>query len=101
MLAEFTAWLFDLVKAVFNAAWQFIVDLVATVLDAILGALAALLALIPLPSFLSDGLQSLYGQLDPGIGYVLSQSGLPAALAIIGSAYVFRLARKFATLFQW
>lgn len=101
MLAQFTAWLIDVIKAFFTAIWTFVVDAVVNIVDLLLGALVSLLALIPVPSFLSGGLQSLYGLLDPGIAYVVSAAGLPQALSIIGAGYVFRLGRKVATLFQW
>lgn len=101
MLAEFTSWLVGLVKAVFAALWSFIVDAVVNLVDLVLSALVGLLALIPVPFWLSQGLQTFYGQLDPGIAYFLSLSGLPTALGIIGTGYAFRLGRKVVTLFQW
>lgn len=101
MLAEFTAWLLDLVKGVFAALWSFVVDAFIGLVDLLVTAVVALLALIPVPEFLSQGLQGVYGQLDPAILYLLAASGLPAGLAIIGTGYLFRLGRKVATLFQW
>lgn len=101
MLKQFSDWFISVLKAVFEALWNFIVDIVGFVLDAILTVLVALLNAIPVPSFMQGGLQSFYGMLDPGIAYVLSASGVPQALAIIGAGYLFRLGRKAATLFQW
>ena len=101
MLKQFSEWFLRGVKAFFTALWQFIVDAVAFILDAILSVLVALLNAIPVPSFMQGGLQGVYGMLDPGIAWVLSSVGIPQALSIIGAAYVFRLARKAATLFQW
>lgn len=101
MLAEFTAWLLGLVKAAFIALWQFVVDVFIGLVELIVMAVVGLLSLIPVPEFLSQGLQSVYGQLDPGILYLLGASGLPMALGIIGTGYAFRLVRKVVTLFQW
>lgn len=101
MLSQFTAWLGQLAKDVLAALWQMLVDIVTFIIDVIAGAFVALLSQIPVPEFLQQGLQSVYGQLDPGIVYLLAASGLPAALGILGTGYAFRIARKVATLFQW
>lgn len=101
MLAEFTAWLVGLIKAAFSALWSFVVDAAIALVELLVGAIVGLISAIPVPSFLAGGLQSVYGQLDPAIVYLLAASGIPAALAILGTGYAFRLARKVATLFQW
>lgn len=101
MLSEFTEWLVNLVKAFFGALWNFVVDAFIGLVELLVTALVGLVSAIPVPSFMSMGLQSFYGQLDPGIVYLCAASGLPGALAIIGLGYGFRLVRKFVTLFQW
>jgi hypothetical protein len=101
MLAEFTQWLIGLIKSAFTALWSFVVDAVIALVDLFVGAVVGLLAMIPVPEFLALGLQAVYGQLDGGILWVLTASGVPAALGILGTGYAFRLARKVATLFQW
>lgn len=101
MLAEFTAWLFGLVKAAFAALWSFVVDAFIGLVELLVMAVVGLISLIPVPQFLADGLQSIYGQLDGAILYFLSATGLPLALGIIGTGYAFRLVRKVVTLFQW
>lgn len=101
MLAEFTAWLVGLVKAFFAALWSFVVDAFIGLVDLVLSALIALFALIPVPAFLSDGLASVWGQLDSPVLYLVTAAGMPPALAILGAAYLFRLTRKVVTLFQW
>jgi len=101
MLAEFTAWLVGLVVKVFTALWSLITDAFIGFVELIVTAFVGLLSAIPVPEFLSQGLQSTYGLLDPGIGYLLAASGLPAALGVIGAGYAFRLVRKVVTLFQW
>lgn len=101
MLAEFTAWLLGLVQSFFSALWSFVVDAFIALVELIVSAVVGLLSLIPVPAFLAGGLQSLFGALDPGILYLASASGIPAALAILGAGYAFRLGRKVVTLFQW
>lgn len=101
MLGELTAWLVNLVKGVFESAWNFTVDMVLKAMEVIGEALAYVVSKIPVPDFLQAGISSVYSQLDPGIVFLLAASGLPAAMAILASGYAFRLARKFATLFQW
>lgn len=101
MLNQFTSWLLDLVHQVFSSLWDFVVDAFINIVDLILGAVVALFALIPVPDSLRSGLGALWGQLDPGIVYIVSAIGLPQVLAMFGAAYAFRLARKVLTLFQW
>lgn len=101
MLGELTAWLVELVRSAFSALWSFVVDAAIGIVDLFIGAVTALASAIPVPDFLADGLAGVYAQLDPGIVYILGASGLPLALAIIGTGYAFRLGRKVATLFQW
>lgn len=101
MLAQITTWLFSLVVKVFSALWDFLSDIAISILDGVLKAFAALIAAIPVPDFLSSGMQALFGGLGNDILYLLNAAGLTAALALLGAGYTFRLARKFLTLFQW
>lgn len=101
MLEQFTTWLVDLVRKVFDALWTWITDAAIAVAEGVLTALAALLALIPMPAFLAAGMQAFFNGLGGDILYFLNACGLPSALAIIGSGYAFRLVRKVVTLFQW
>lgn len=101
MLKQFTDWLFSLVQAVFTTAWDFIVDVVVHLLDLVLGGLVSLLASVPVPVFMTGGLQAVFTQVDPGILYFVSALGMPQVFAMFGAAYLFRLARKVLTLFQW
>jgi len=101
MLQEFTTWLLSLVVKVFAALWDFVADAFINILDLLLSAVVGLISLIPLPAFISGGLQSLFSSLDPGILYLITSAGLPLGLGFIGAAYVFKLIRKVVTLFQW
>lgn len=101
MLNDFTTWLLDLIRDIFAALVDFVGDMVVMVAQAICDALLALLGIIPVPTFLEAGLDSLFGELGAGILWVVTMVGLPQGLAIIGAGYAFRLGRKVATLFQW
>lgn len=101
MLADFGNWLLSVIISVFEALWNFVSDVAVNVLDLVVSGFASLVAAIPVPGFLSGGLQSMWSGMDGGVLYVVSQCGVPAALAVIGAGYSFRLARKFFTLFQW
>jgi hypothetical protein len=101
MLTEFTTWLLQLIGQFFSDLWSFVLDALINVVDLITAAFVALIVAIPAPTFLSNGLNSVYSTLDPGILYLLTATGLPQGLAIIGAGYGFRMLRKFVTLFQW
>jgi hypothetical protein len=101
MLAEFTSWLLSLVVRFFSALWDFVTDAFINLLDLLLSALVALFGLIPVPAFMSNGLQSMFSALDPGIIYFANATGVFVGLGMVGAAYVFKLGRKVVTLFQW
>lgn len=101
MLKQFTDWLWSLVVAMFAAVWDFVQDAFVTVLDSVVGAFVYIVTLIPVPSWLSGGLGSAWGGMDGGVIWLATQCGVPAALAIVGAGYAFRMTRKFFTLFQW
>lgn len=101
MLKEFTDWLVKLITEGFKAAWDFVTDALISFFGMVVDAFVALVSTIPVPGFMSGGLGTIWGGLDPGILYILSACGIPAALGIIGAGYAFRLTRKLLTLFQW
>jgi hypothetical protein len=101
MLKELTDWLFSLVTSALLALLDVLKDAFVWLVDVVVGAVVAVAALIPVPQFMSNGLQWLFGQLDGPVSYLVGVAGLPEALAIIGAGYLFRLGRKAATLFQW
>lgn len=107
-MAEFAAWIAQKLNAIIQAVIDFfiwLVDLLKDValwlFDALLSGIVAVIGLIPSPSFLSEGLQSIVSGFSPQLGYFLGFSGLADGLLIIGAGYTFFLLRKFATLFQW
>ena len=101
MLNDFTTWLLQLITKFFSALWDFVVDAFVNALDLLLSAVVGLLGLIPVPDALSQGLQSFFAGVDPGIIYLVNALGVFAGFAMIGAAYGFRLVRKVVTLFQW
>lgn len=101
MLTDFTTWLVGLLKDLFGALWDFVADAFVHLVQLVTAAILAVIQLIPVPDFLSSGMQSFFNGLDGGIMWLLTQAGVPQGLAIIGTAYLFRLGRKVATLFQW
>ena len=101
LFVPFWGWLVDAVKAVFGALWEFVTDAFIALVDLVLTAVVAALGLIPVPDVISQGLGSLWAQLDGGIMWLATQAGVPQAMAMFGAAYLFRMGRKVVTLFQW
>lgn len=102
----------EYLSGVFATLWEFLTTLWANVvafftelplkvLSGVLGAVASLIEAIPVPDFLSGGLQSFLSAVDPSVLYFLAQSGFPEAVALLGSGFAFRMVRKAATLGQW
>jgi hypothetical protein len=97
------AWndLIEWFKAILQAIFDYFSDLFILVLDGFLGAVSSLIASVPVPDFLSNGLGSYLNGIDSGVLYFLSQSGITPAFAILGAGVTFRLLRKLFTLGQW
>lgn len=102
-LAAITDWLVKLVKSVFLAVVDFIGDMLVKVLDLVFGAVGGLIAAIPVPSFLTSGLNGggLLTGLPPYALYVIGNLRIGEAFAIIGAGVSFYLVRKLVTLGQW
>jgi len=100
-MTEFAKWYLQLVKDFWVAAWDFVTDAFINLLELIFQAVASLIALIPVPSFMTGGLGSAMGGISGDVWYFASNFRLGECLAILGAAVVFRLTRKVVTLFQW
>lgn len=101
-LSRMTGWLAYAFNVFFAAIAQFFKDLVTYVLAAVLGVVALAIASIPVPDWIANNsMGNLLGQAGPIAGFFMSKLQIPAALALIGAGYAFRLLRKFLTLFQW
>lgn len=101
MLKDFTTWLLQLIAKLFAAVWDFLSDVFIYVLEQVVNAFVTLITTIPMPGWLTAGLGGVFGQMDGGIIWLVSQCGVPQALAVIGGGYAFRMLRKIFTLFQW
>lgn len=100
-MSAFADWLLALVKAFFLAIWDFFSDLFISILEMLLTAISALLMAIPVPSFMTTGIQDAFNQISPEVWFFANHFKFPACFAILGAAVLFRLTRKFLTLFQW
>lgn len=101
-LSRITGWLAYAFNVFFAAIAQFFKDLVTYVLAAVLGVVALAIASIPVPDWIANNsMGNLLGQAGPIAGFFMVKLQIPAALALIGAGYAFRLLRKFLTLFQW
>lgn len=101
MLQEFTDWFLSLVVEFFADLWEFVLDVLIEAFDLLISAIVGLVSLVPVPLFMSSGLQSIFVNIDPGIVYFVSVFRIPEVLAMFGAAYLFRIGRKVVTLFQW
>jgi len=88
-IVAFAEWIFGLVKAVFTAVWDMGVDLVAYVLDQILGFVVGLLNAINVAAF--DSSLGAWGSLPSEVINVLGLIGLADCFAIIAAAIGIRL----------
>lgn len=91
------AWL----KGLFNDLVEFITELPLLILDGILSALASIIEAIPMPDFMTGGLQEVVDVLPSSVLWLMANAGIGAALGIIAAGVGFRLLRKVVTLFQW
>lgn len=91
----------DYIQCLYDTFIAWLGDFAVSVFRGIMEAIAAVITAIPIPSELATGLSSYYAEIDPGILYFLSQSGVPEALGILGVGMTFRLTRKLVTLGRW
>lgn len=95
------SWIAHLFGDAFSALVAVLKDLVIWILDALLGGVASLLELIPMPAFMSGGLSGLFTALPQPLIYLLVETGLVQGLAVVGAGVLFNLTRKLLTLGQW
>ena len=89
------------IKNFFTSITDFLLDLPIKILDLFLDAISSLINSIPVPDFLSNGLNGLFTSIDPSVLYFLDKSSLPEAFLILSAGLTFRLTRKLFTLGQW
>ncbi|MDE4919809.1 Inoviridae minor coat protein B [Cupriavidus metallidurans] len=101
-ISAFASWLLSLIVKVFAALWDIVNDLMIAGADGLLTALAGLIGAIPAPSFLQNvSLQTLFGGLGSDVLFFFGVFNIGAGIALLGSAFGFRMLRKVVTLFQW
>jgi hydrogenase-4 membrane subunit HyfE len=100
-LDEITAWFKRQFEALWNALIQFFQDAFAWVLEGVLELFATAIEAIPVPSFLENGLGTLFANLDPSVLYFVGLFRIPEGLTILAAGVGFRLLRKLFTLGQW
>jgi hypothetical protein len=101
-LSRLTGWFAYALNVFFVALVTLLKDLVTYLLYVILYVVQAAINAIGTPSWLSQySMGSILGNAGPIVGFFISQLQVGTALGLIGLGYVFRLTRKFLTLFQW
>jgi hypothetical protein len=89
--------LMDILKEVF----EFIKDIALNVFELLLQGVVFVLSSIPVPDFLTTGIDTLASGLHPSVLWMLGQTGFAQGLAIFGAGVMFRMTRKVFTLGQW
>lgn len=100
-MSDFSKWLLGLVKALFEPAWDFLKDFLVEAFDLVLQAVAAIIAAIPVPGFITSGLGPLLAAIPADVWFFAGHFRLGECFAVLGVGATFRLTRKVATLFQW
>ena len=102
-LSDLTSWLVGLVKSFLDALLTFLHDVIWWAFDGVLHSLGIIISSIPVPSFLSSGLNlaSIFSGFPPFALFLLSELNLVSCFAVLGAGISFRLVRKLSTLGQW
>jgi len=80
---------------------EFLYDMVLVALDLFLSGLLAVLALLPTPDFITNGLNAFITDIDPGVIWLLHASGFADAVALLGLGFAFRIIRKTIPFVRW
>ena len=101
-LADLTKWLRELADKAFTEAMQFFADQLELLFSHGVDIFLAVINAIPVPTFFQGiSLCSILSQAGPLVGWATMTMQLPAGVALISAAFVFRMTRKALTLFQW
>lgn len=101
-LSKLTHWFAYAIYSVVRFIISFFHDLVIFIFYCVFAVVLAAINAVGVPDFLSQGsLGSILGQAGPIVGFFVVQLHIAQALSLIAAGYVFRLTRKFLTLFQW
>ncbi|MRR17872.1 MAG: hypothetical protein EG826_15600 [Deltaproteobacteria bacterium] len=98
-----TQWYHDIWASIFGFLVDWIHDAAVWVFDGVVSALAGLIASVPVPSFMSSGVNigTIFSGFPPFALYLISHMGLANCFAVVGAGVAFRLVRKIVTLGQW
>lgn len=94
---DFREFMQDLIKEVL--AW--FKDISLDIFELFLEGVIATLATLPIPDFISDGIDTLSNGLPAPVLWMLGQTGVSQGLAIFGAGVMFRMTRKAITLGRW
>lgn len=108
-MTDLAKWLLDLVKALFDAIWDFLGDVFIHIVEFVLLAVSKTISLIVLPCFASvtsagSALQGAFNSIAgtaPAIMYFAQYLHLDQCFAMLSCAIIFVFVRKAVTLFQW
>jgi hypothetical protein len=101
-LSRLTGWIAYAINAVFDAIATFLRDLIISIFSNVMQLVLLMINAIPVPPFLTNySMSSILGGTGSMVGFFMSELNIGPSLALIGAGYVFRLLRKFLTLFQW
>lgn len=108
MMADIKKWFQDVYQDMLDWFKDYGADIIAEIKDLALdlfeafmaGTVAAIGFIVP-PEIISTSLNTITNGMSPALLYFLSQTGLSQGFSIIGSAVMFRIARKIYTLGQW
>lgn len=94
---DFREYMQELTKEIIDWAKDIALDIFELVIQGVVFAVST----IPVPDFLTDGIDTLTGGLPPSVLWLLGQTGFSQGLAIFGAGVMFRMTRKVITLGQW
>lgn len=104
-MTEFADWLIGLVKALFEAVWDFLLDVCIFILEQVLLAFTQAFQLVVVPCFMSVSsalsLSSAFSHIPGYVWYFAGHLDLTGCFKILSCAIIFVFARKLLTLFQW
>lgn len=101
-LSKLTYWIAYAIHVVFAAFVGVLKDLVTFIVGCVLALASTAINAIGTPSWISQySLGNTLGQTGGVVLFFMGSLQIPLALSLVGLGYVFRLIRKFLTLFQW
>lgn len=103
-LTDLTDWIKEQLLALFNALVQLLKDAIVWLIEAVLEVV--ILAIDALGAIVPDALQGFticgfLANAGPTAQWVVSTFHVPEGMSLIAAGFVFRMARKVLTAFQW